>query len=195
MTATTHQKPLNAFFRRVGALDRRLAEGLSKLLPDWWDDSLNHSASISQQVILGLAKFANLDLATVVNPTAELRFNESVRKYKHAANKSVEELQAATAVVDGMAKIAASVAKRPYMGLSSARDIREIILSQGKPWVDFLSLLEFAWSAGIPVLYMTDIPARKKMDAVAIKVSDRPVIALTKNINMQVVFCLVWRTS
>lgn len=53
MTATTHQKPLNAFFRRVGALDRRLAEGLSKLLPDWWDDSLNHSASISQQVILG----------------------------------------------------------------------------------------------------------------------------------------------
>jgi MinD superfamily P-loop ATPase len=34
-----------------------------------------------------------------------------VRRYKHAANKSVEELQAATAVVDGMAKIAASVAK------------------------------------------------------------------------------------
>ena len=28
------------------------------------------------------------------------------------------------------------------------------------------------------------------MDAVAIKVSERPVIALTKNINMQVEFCL-----
>jgi hypothetical protein len=110
MTVTTHQKPLNTFLRRVSALDARLAEGLSKLLPDWWDDSLNNSASISQQVILGLAKFANLDLTTVINPTAQLRFNESVR-YKHAANKSVEELQAATAVVDGMAKIAASVAK------------------------------------------------------------------------------------
>ncbi|WOC66689.1 hypothetical protein ORY84_04055 [Klebsiella pneumoniae] len=162
MTVTTHQKPLNTFLRRVSALDARLAEGLSKLLPDWWDDSLNNSASISQQVILGLAKFANLDLTTVINPTAQLRFNESVRRYKHAANKSVEELQAATAVVDGMAKIAASVAKKPYQGLPSARDIRESILSQGKPWVDFLSLLEFSWSAGIPVLYMTDIPARKK---------------------------------
>ncbi|HBQ8613409.1 TPA: hypothetical protein L9A63_005493, partial [Klebsiella pneumoniae] len=78
MTVTTHQKPLNTFLRRVSALDARLAEGLSKLLPDWWDDSLNNSASISQQVILGLAKFANLDLTTVINPTAQLRFNESV---------------------------------------------------------------------------------------------------------------------
>ncbi|HBX0709230.1 TPA: ImmA/IrrE family metallo-endopeptidase [Klebsiella pneumoniae] len=180
MTVTTHQKPLNAFLHRVSALDPRLAEGLSKLLPDWWDESLNNSASISQQVILGLAKFANLDLTTVINPTAQLRFNDSVRRYKHAANKSVEELQAATAVVDGMAKIAASVAKQPYHGLPSARDIREAILSKGEPWVDFLSLLKFSWSAGIPVLYMTDIPARKKMDAVVIKVSERPVIALTK---------------
>lgn len=85
--------------------------------------------------------------------------------------------------------------QKPYQGLPSARDIRESILSQGKPWVDFLSLLEFSWSAGIPVLYMTDIPARKKMDAVAIKVSERPVIALTKNINMQVEFCLAWLMS
>ncbi|EPO1079370.1 ImmA/IrrE family metallo-endopeptidase [Citrobacter sedlakii] len=180
MTVTIHQKPLNAFLSRVRALDGRLADGLAKLLPDWWDDSLNQSPSISQQVILGLAKFANLDLNTVINPTAQLRFNESVRRYKHAANKPVQELQAATAVVDGMAKIAAAVVKNDYQELPTAREIRHSILSSGKPWVDYLSLLEFSWSMGIPVLYMPEIPAQKKMDAVAIKVSDRPVIALTK---------------
>lgn len=180
MTMTMHQKPLNEFLRRVNALDGRLAEGLGKLLPDWWDDSLNQSPSISQQVILGLAKFANLDLNTVMNPSAELRFNESVRRYKHAANKPVEELQAATAVVDGLAKIAAHVIKSDYKGLPSAQDIRNTILIQDKPWVDFESLLKYSWSLGIPVLYMPEIPARKKMDAVVIKVSERPVIALTK---------------
>lgn len=180
MTIAIHQKPLNAFLSRVRALDGRLAEGLAKLLPDWWDDSLNQSPSISQQVILGLAKFANLDLNTVINPTAPLKFNESVRRYKHAANKPVEELQAATAVVDGMAKIAAAVAKNDYQGLPPASEIRQNILSGGKPWVDYQALLEFAWSRGVPVLYMPEIPVRKKMDAVAIKVSDRPVIALTK---------------
>lgn len=180
MTVAFHQKPLTAFFSRVRTLDGRLADGLAKLLPDWWDDSLNQSPSISQQVILGLAKFANLDLNTVINPTAPLKFNKSVRRYKHAANKPVEELQAATAVVDGMAKIAASVAKNDYKELPTAREIRNFILSCGKPWVDFQALLEFSWFMGIPVLYMPEIPARKKMDAVAIKVSDRPVIALTK---------------
>lgn len=180
MTTTVHHRPLRAFLNRVSALDARLAEGLSKLLPDWWDDSLNQSPSISQQVILGLAKFANLDLSTVMNPTEQLRFNESIRRYKHAANKSVEELQAATAVVDGMAKIAATVAKNQYRGLPTAGEVRQEILAQDKPWVDFQSLLEFSWSRGIPVLYMPEIPARKKMDAVAIKVSERPVIALTK---------------
>ncbi|HGH4644633.1 TPA: ImmA/IrrE family metallo-endopeptidase [Enterobacter roggenkampii] len=180
MTVAIHQKPLNAFLSRVRTLDGRLADGLAKLLPDWWDDSLNQSPSISQQVILGLAKFANLDLNTVINPTAPLKFNESVRRYKHAANKPVEELQAATAVVDGMAKIAAAVAKNDYQELPTAGEIRHFILSSGKPWVDYQALLEFSWSMGIPVLYMPEIPARKKMDAVAIKVSDRPVIALTK---------------
>ncbi|MBN7123532.1 hypothetical protein BSU01_17740 [Erwinia billingiae] len=180
MTATTHQKPLNAFLNRVGALDGRLAEGLYNLLPDWWDDSLNESPSISQQVILGLAKFANLDLKTVINPAVQLKFNQSIRRYKHAANKPVEELQAATAVVDGMAKIAVAVVKNQYHELPNARDIRQGILERGKPWVDFQALLEFSWSMGVPVLYMPEIPAQKKMDAVAIKVSERPVIALTK---------------
>lgn len=180
MTVTIHQKPLNAFLSRVRTLDGRLADGLAKLLPDWWDDSLNQSPSISQQVILRLAKFANLDLNTVINPIAPLKFNDSVRRYKHAANKSVEELQAATAVVDGMAKIAAAIAKNDYQEIPAAGEIRHLILSSGKPWVDYLSLLEFSWSMGIPVLYMPEIPAKKKMDAVAIKVSERPVIALTK---------------
>lgn len=180
MTVTIHQKPLNAFLNRVSTLDGRLAEGLAKLLPDWWDDSLNQSPSISQQVILGLAKFANLDLNAVLNPATPLRFNDSVRRYKHAANKSVAELQAATAVVDGMAKIAATVVKNEYNELPAASDIRQLILSSGKSWVDYQALLEYSWSMGIPVLYMPEIPARKKMDAVAIKVSERPVIALTK---------------
>lgn len=180
MTTVIHQKPLNVFFKRVRSLDPRLAEGLSKLLPDWWNDSLNQSQSISQQVILGLAKFANLDLNAVLNPSVPLKFNESVRRYKHAANKPVEELQAATAVVDGIAKLAAAAAKYDYQELPKANDIRQSILAAGKNWIDYQALFEFSWSMGIPVLYMPEIPARKKMDAVAIKVSDRPVIALTK---------------
>ena len=108
MTTVIHQKPLDAFLNRVSALDRRLADGMHRLLPEWWNDSLNQSPGISQQVILGLAKFANLDLNTVVNPHATLRFNDSVRKYKHAANKSVEQLHAATAVVHGISKLTAA---------------------------------------------------------------------------------------
>ncbi|MGP2545072.1 ImmA/IrrE family metallo-endopeptidase [Yersinia sp. 2541 StPb PI] len=180
MNTISHQKPLNSFLKRVSTLDGKLAEGLSKLVPEWWEDSLNSSPGISQQVIFGLAKFANIDLNTVVNPQVQLKFNESVCRYKHAANKSVEQLQAATAVVHGIAKIAATVVKDEYSEIPSAQAIRQSILNSGKDWVDFESLLEFSWSHGVPVLYMPELPASKKMDAVVIKVSNRPVISLTK---------------
>lgn len=180
MNAMSQQKPLTNFLSRVRLLDGRLADGLSRLVPDWWNDKLNDSPGISQQVIFGLAKFANIDLNTVITPGAQLRFNESVCRYKHAANKSVEELQAATAVVHGIAKIAAAVVKDDYNAVPSAFDIRQLLLQNGNPWIDFKTLLEYCWSIGIPVLYMPELPASKKMDAVVIKVQQRPVIALTK---------------
>ncbi|EMF0919303.1 ImmA/IrrE family metallo-endopeptidase [Providencia stuartii] len=177
---TTMQNPLDDFFTRVRKLDKKLATGLKEYLPEWWDNSLVSSEGVSQQVIFGLAKIANINLSTVEDRNSELEFNKSLCKYKHASNKCVDDLQAATAIVHGMAKIAARGMTKKYLGIDTASHLREKILNNGNKWVDFKSLLEYSWSIGVPVLYMPKLPVSKKMDAVVVMLAERPVIALTK---------------
>jgi Zn-dependent peptidase ImmA (M78 family) len=48
--------------------------------------------------------------------------------------------------------------------------------------VTLANMLDFLWSSGIPVFYVPEFPAGlKKMDGLVVRVSDRPVIILSKN--------------
>ncbi|MCI5208938.1 MAG: hypothetical protein D3910_09110, partial [Candidatus Electrothrix sp. ATG2] len=78
------------------------------------------------------------------------------------------------------AKTLSTITVNSYEQFGDAESIREEILSSGKPWVDFVSLAQYCWSHGVPVIYIPDIFSAKKMDAVVQKVDDRPVIAITK---------------
>lgn len=79
-----------------------------------------------------------------------------------------------------IAKNTIKIYEKPLADLSNltALSIREHLLRNAK-WVDFETLLNYVWSLGIPVIFSSNIPP-KKMDGLALKIQDRPVIVLTK---------------
>jgi Zn-dependent peptidase ImmA (M78 family) len=133
-----------------------------------------------QQVLISIAKLTNLDIKSVLNTQEELRFKESNCRYKHANNKEKSDLAAATALVQSLANTVASITINKYSIFEDSQSIRNSLLSQGKPWVDFKSLVNYCWEHGVPVLYLPELPVSKKMDAVVVDVNGRPVISLTK---------------
>lgn len=174
MTKTPN--PMQNFISRLRKLDSKLA----KAAPYWWDDSLNSSTGASQQAILSISKYLNLDIKSVLDPSSELRFKHVSCCYKKAQNKAVNDLSVATGLVYSAARTVAKMVPKDFVNFSDASVIREQILESGEPYVHLRSLVEYCWNRGVPVLFLPDLPASKKMDAVVQDVNGRPVIAITK---------------
>lgn len=173
---TKKQNPMNDFITRLKKLDSKLA----KVAPYWWDNSLAISAGATQQAILSISKSLNLDMKTVFDKNAELRFKDVSACYRKAGNKAVNNILAATGLVHSISKTAEKIVVNSYVHFSAPSVIREQILSSGYPYVNLYSLAQYCWSNGVPVLFLPDLPTSKKMDAVVQEVNGRPVIAITK---------------
>lgn len=173
---TKKQNPMNDFITRLKKLDSKLA----KVAPYWWDNSLAISAGATQQAILSISKSLNLDMKTVFDKNAELRFKDVSACYRKAGNKAVNDSLAATGLVHSISKTAEKIVVNSYVHFSAPSVIREQILSSGYPYVNLYSLAQYCWSNGVPVLFLPDLPTSKKMDAVVQEVNGRPVIAITK---------------
>lgn len=182
MTTLTEKKsidPIQNLSIRLKELDKNLSKNLKKYIPDWWDDELVKSESAVQQVLISLARFANLDIQTVLDNTTPLQFKDCVCNYKHATNKEQYELKPATALIASVSKIAHQVNIKKYKSISDALAIRTKLLDDN-PCVNFEALINFCWNQGIPVLYLPELPTSKKMDAVVVDVDGQPVISITK---------------
>ncbi|MBY6096165.1 hypothetical protein [Ferrimonas balearica] len=181
MTIKAKKHPLDNFFQRLGALDPKLAKpaGKRQLLPEWWDPSLKSSSSAVQQAIVGMSRLLNLDLASVLDPTQELRQKEVMCQYKRSKRAANDDLAVATSMVHGIAQTAIRAIEKDYTPLPNAAELRAQILSGTDKWVSFEALVEICWMHGIPVLYIPVLPVSKKMDAVVVDIDGRPAIALT----------------
>jgi hypothetical protein len=174
---TKKQNPMKDFITRLKRLDTKLA----KVAPYWWDNSLASSSGATQQAILSISKSLNLDIKSVLDPDAELKFKDVSACYRKAGNKTVNDLLAATGLVHSVSKTAEKIVLNDYVHFSAPSVIREQILASGYSCVNLYSLAEYCWSKGVPVLFLPDLPTSKKMDAVVQEVNGRPVIAITKN--------------
>ncbi len=126
-----------------------------------------------------LSRHLGIDITTLQNPSAVLQFKEfGVCKYKKKAGTTEEELQLARVIATRAAQFAAAAIDQDCLAVPTAADLRATILDTS-PWVGFDHLLDYCWSAGIPVLYVNNFPKdAKKPVGFTLRVKGRPAIVL-----------------
>lgn len=160
---------------------------VNECMPDWW---LEHCTEITkteagiQETLWHIANSFSIDFGSLIESFSEKdkkpKFIFGNHLFKHSQNLNETELQPAVSVAMFIAKNTMSVYEKPLADLNglTALSIREKLLQNAK-WLDFETLLSYTWSLGIPVIFSSNIPP-KKMDGLALKIQDRPVIVLTK---------------
>lgn len=160
---------------------------VNECMPDWWLE--NHTKITKtdagiQETLWRIANNFSIDFGSLIESFSEKdkkpKFIFGNHLFKHSQNLSETELQPAVSVAMFIAKSTLKVYEKPLVGLNNltAISIREHLLKNSN-WIDFEILLNYVWSLGIPVIFSSNIPP-KKMDGLALKIQDRPVIVLTK---------------
>jgi Zn-dependent peptidase ImmA (M78 family) len=164
--------------------------GLSKsqvaaILPDWWAPPMARSDAGLWETAVLLGRRLSLDAAALLQGRIEQTPDVAQPRFKHTVRVTPMELGPAVSIASSLAKaILAATSERGEIEPRSASSVREAILSNPKARIDFDSLLEFCWGAGIPVIPLPNLPRGvRKMDAAAIKIGARYaiVIALHKD--------------
>ena len=161
---------------------------VNECMPDWWLENYKEITKTEagiQETLWRIANNFSIDFGSLIESFSEENKKPtfifgSHHLFKHSQNLSETELQPAVSVAMFIAKNTIKIYEKPLADLSNltALSIREHLLKNAK-WVDFETLLNYVWSLGIPVIFSSNIPP-KKMDGLALKIQDRPVIVLTK---------------
>ena len=175
--------PMKSLFRRLTAVGLTRNFVRETALPSWWDDEIAANPAGYAQGLLLLSRHLGLDLATLQDEKSPLRLRDfGVCKYKKRDNVSEDELALSRVIGTRAAHLAAetvSAAPAPIPG--DATEIRQQILDRNAPWVGLEELLDYCWSAGVPVLHVDHFPKNaRRPDGFAAKVGGRPVIVLCR---------------
>lgn len=157
----------------------------SVALPAGWDDNATSNPAVYSQALGLLARNLNLSLRSLQNDEAPIEWdNCGPTLFKRNANISDDDLNIARCLAVRAAQTACEGMQTPVATIpESGAAIRESILKQGYPHVDFDNLLKYCWDNGIPVLYITNLPRTAlKPDALACIFDEdqRPAIILVK---------------
>ena len=170
------------------SLSRRLSTaGFKKdfvrraILPDWWDKSCEQDQSLLTDLEIRVARFLELPLSVVRDPTAPLsplqRSEVKLRRVRYVEQDRLAPaihaaLQIAGAVnrcVDSVAPDSGSI---PVDGLSWRDEI-----SRDSPHVSLQDILTDLWARGIPVVHIDTLPT-PGFQGLACIVEGRPTILL-----------------
>jgi len=154
------------------------------VLPSWWDDEVAHNPAGYTEGLLLLSRNLGLDLSSMQNESVPIGLrNLGACKFKKSATTSDEDLMLARIVATRTVELLSAAVPVPKkLPLTSAADIRQLILRAGAPWVNLASLVDYCWSVGLPVIHVSAFPPKaKKMDGLAYARSGRSAIALCKN--------------
>lgn len=153
---------------------------IRRYLPSWWDSEADTSPSALMELKLAIARRFDLDPRSILNDSAEIHFRHPAHcKFKRRSDTNEHELDLARAIATSASRIAVAACEPIELQFQSPSEIRNHIL-QTKPYVDIESLLEFAWSNGIPVLHISKFPG-KKMQGIAVNIHGRHSIVLSYN--------------
>ena len=169
---------LYARLSRIG-LTRKYVRGTA--FPGWWDDEVASTPAGYAQGLLLLSRHLGLDIRSLQNDSSPVRLREfGLCKYKKRESVSEDDLALCRMIATRAGQLAAEAVTMPYKGIpASASDIRQTILDTGAGWVGLSELLDFCWSAGIPVLHLDHFPkSARRPDGFVARVNGRPVVVL-----------------
>lgn len=153
---------------------------VEKLLPEWRDNAIRTPSGA-----LELKSLIARQFGLKLDSDGHLSRPTSVKKalFKTRSSTNSVEVEPAQAIASSVARIVSHATTKKYSETKiDAKAIRsQIIESSPQKWVSFKSLVDQCWSMGIPVIYLPDFPTKsKKMEGMATRVGDRPVIILSR---------------
>lgn len=154
---------------------------VQRLLPDWWDNALFKTSSGAVEFASILRQRLGVDVR--FDDDGELRVfpTDRAARFKRRATTQESELELSATLGVALARLAFYCMAQPYEQLPKdprilGRHVRE---HSGQPAISFRSLVDFCWHAGIPVLFLKELPkAAKRMTGMALRIGSRPAIVL-----------------
>jgi IrrE N-terminal-like domain len=171
-------KDLYRRLRRLGFDEPFVRE---RLLPDWWDDSLAKIPSNRAIAEASISKMLGIRISNLRDQSAVLEL-PAIADFRLKRVKKTKPDEIAPAVLLAY-RAARSIVRvlvdvPPFAGTLSPQNVRRAILTH-RPFVDLASLVDFAWSVGIPVFHLSALPKpSKKFSGMAVFCDRRPVIIL-----------------
>ena len=174
---TKRNEPMKPLYEKLKNLGYTKSY-IKKMLPDWWNDKLANTKAGYQQAAIILAQIFNVNYKSLLLKE-EAFFEFPNHCFKKQKNIETKNLDPATSVALSISKLILKEFDRELKELSAltAQTIRNEIL-QNNPWVDFVSLVNYCWDIGIPVVFLKDMPS-PKMQGIALNLNKRPIIVLT----------------
>lgn len=154
---------------------------VTKLLPDWWDNSLLKTSAGAFQFALILKQRLGLDVNFGQDGNLAIEPRAARASFKHLAGTEADELNVAAGLGIALARQAVFATTRPYQRLPvNPVELYDMVRGQtGRSSVDFEGVLELCWLSGIPVLFLKEMPRNtKRMTGMAVMVDGRPTILL-----------------
>jgi Zn-dependent peptidase ImmA (M78 family) len=176
--------PMVALYGRLRCVGLQKKYVLATILPEWWEDEAALNPGGYAQGLTMLSRYAGLDFATLTDESRPVQFRDlGACKFKKSKSTNIDEIALVRAVATRAAQLVGAAAREEFRSLpKSACQVRQEILESGKPCVDLVTLVNYCWSVGIPVIHVSAFPGAKikKADGLAAIVHGRPVIVLCR---------------
>ncbi|MCX8501882.1 MAG: ImmA/IrrE family metallo-endopeptidase [Alphaproteobacteria bacterium] len=155
-----------------------------KLIPeDWLEIAQSEGGRYEIRSLIahsfGLGIDQNLRLVAKNFPNARFRSakNSDPGKMRSAANCAATIARLVLRAMPQGRRERTNSAPRP---VPEAQELRQLLLEDGKPWIDLGVLADYCWSIDIPVLYLPNLPASGKMTGMVVRDKDQFAIVLSK---------------
>lgn len=180
----SYEKSLIAVYASLAQAGVNRAYLRKNVLPEWWDDKVAQTAAGFTEAATLIARRLGLDVTALINEQA-VRWNKTTPvSFKKADGVTEADVALARQITVQALRIAVvPQAGSPVSLARSAAEVRDAIFSAGHRTVHLQNLLNYCWSAGIPVLHVDTFPAKsRKMEGLACQLAGRPAIALNKSL-------------
>jgi hypothetical protein len=153
----------------------------ARILPDWWEDSLAEVASNRAIAEMAISRMLGFPIARLRDPQTPLTLPAaaSVRLKRNRGVEAADVMPSillAERVAHGTMQALRPLP--PFPGKVGPVEVRRAILAEHRQ-VDLKALLQFAWSRGIAVLPLTELPKGKKFSGMALFCGTTPVVVLS----------------
>lgn len=184
MTQTRKDNSMTKLYQRLAnaGFNRPFVRNI--VMPEWWEDEIGETPAGYSQGVGLVARHLGLDVRTLYGDAGDIAYyNLGPKRFKKSLNVSEDDLNLAVCLAMRVAELAGYATPAPVNALPvSAKELRSHLLSLNTACVDLETLVEYCWTAGIPVLHINQFPAKaKKPQGLVVRIEGRPIIVLSDN--------------